>query len=82
MPFFQVLSISHQTFKHHCLLLVSEDFLIYFTSESRRLDGGRMSIEELALDPSAQHRVQVHLPTEQQAAVTILLNRSILGFLD
>jgi hypothetical protein len=40
-----------------------------------------MPIVEFALDPNAQHRVQVHLPTEQSAAVTILLNRSILGFL-
>lgn len=54
---------------------------MYFTSEARRLDGVCMSIVEFALDPGAQHRVQVHLPTEQPSAVTVLLNRSILGFL-
>lgn len=41
-----------------------------------------MPIVEFALDATAQHRIQVHLPEEQSAAVTILLNRSILGSLD
>jgi len=40
-----------------------------------------MSVVEFALDPGAQQRVQVHLPSEQSASVTILLNRSILGSL-
>lgn len=40
-----------------------------------------MPVVEFALDPRAQHRIQVHLPAEQPASVTILLNRSILGSL-
>lgn len=40
-----------------------------------------MPVLEFALDPSALHRVQVHLSTEQSASVTVMLNRSILGSL-
>jgi len=40
-----------------------------------------MPVVEFALDSTAQQRVQVHLPAEQPASVTILLNRSILGTL-
>jgi|SRR5450759_382789 hypothetical protein len=40
-----------------------------------------MPVVEFALDPAMQHRVQVHLPPEPQASVTIMLNRSILGSL-
>jgi hypothetical protein len=39
-----------------------------------------MPVIEFALDPHAQHRIQVHIPIEQ-TAYTVLLNRSILGFL-
>lgn len=39
-----------------------------------------MPVIEFALDPNAQHRVQVHIPTEQ-TAYTVMLDRSILGFL-
>lgn len=39
-----------------------------------------MPVIEFALDPAAQHRIQVHIPTEQ-TAYTVMLNRSVLGFL-
>ena len=39
-----------------------------------------MPVIEFALDLNSQHRVQVHIPTEQ-TAYTVMLNRSILGFL-
>lgn len=39
-----------------------------------------MSVVEFALDPAAQHRVQLHIPTEQ-ATITVMLNSSILGSL-
>ncbi len=39
-----------------------------------------MPVVEFALDSNAQQRIQVHIPTEP-TAVTILLNRSVLGFL-
>ena len=38
-----------------------------------------MPVVEFALDSSAEHRIQVHLPTKQPAPVTVMLNRSILG---
>lgn len=40
-----------------------------------------MPVLEFALDPGAQHRIQVHLSAEQPASATVLLNRSILGSL-
>lgn len=40
-----------------------------------------MPVVEFALDSTAQQRVQVHLPAEQPASVTVLLNRSVLGSL-
>lgn len=40
-----------------------------------------MPVLEYALDPTAQHRIQIHLPTEPPALVTIMLNRSVLGSL-
>lgn len=39
-----------------------------------------MPVIEFALDLDAQQRIQVHVPTEQ-TAYTVMLNRSILGFL-
>src|SRR5581483_11179960 len=39
-----------------------------------------MPVIEFALDLNSQHRIQVHVPTEQ-SAYTVMLNRSILGFL-
>lgn len=40
-----------------------------------------MPIVEFALDATAQQRIQVHLPDVQPEAVTVLLNRSVLGSL-
>lgn len=40
-----------------------------------------MPIVEFALDSTAQQRIQVHLPDVQPEAMTVLLNRSILGSL-
>jgi hypothetical protein len=42
---------------------------------------GQMPIVEFALDSTAQQRIQVHLPEVPSGAVTVLLNRSILGSL-
>lgn len=39
-----------------------------------------MPVIEFALDPAAQHRIQIHIPIEQ-TAYTVMLNRSVLGFL-
>ena len=39
-----------------------------------------MPVVEFALDTNAQQRIQIHIPTEP-TAVTVLLNRSVLGFL-
>ncbi len=39
-----------------------------------------MPVVEFALDPAAQQRIQVHIPIEP-TAVTVMLNRSVLGFL-
>ena len=39
-----------------------------------------MPVVEFALDPAAHYRIQVHIPTEQ-TAYTVMLNRSVLGFL-
>ena len=39
-----------------------------------------MPVVEFALDPAAQHRVQLHIPTEQPT-ITVMLNGSILGSL-
>lgn len=43
--------------------------------------GENMPVLEYALDLTAQHRIQIHLPAEQPALVTVMLNRSILGSL-
>ena len=40
-----------------------------------------MPVVEFALDLAAQQRIQVHIPTEQ-SAYTVMLNRSVLGFLE
>ena len=40
-----------------------------------------MPVVEFALEPTAQQRIQLHLPAEPPASVTVLLNRSILGSL-
>lgn len=39
-----------------------------------------MPVVEFALDIGAEQRIQVHIPIEP-AAVTVMLNRSVLGFL-
>lgn len=39
-----------------------------------------MPVVEFALEPTAQHRIQIHVPTEQ-ATITVMLNNSILGSL-
>lgn len=39
-----------------------------------------MPVVEFALDPAAQHRIQLHVSTEQ-TAITVMLNSSILGSL-
>lgn len=39
-----------------------------------------MPVVEFALDANAQQRIQVHIPIKP-TAVTVLLNRSVLGFL-
>ncbi|MEO7020698.1 MAG: hypothetical protein ABI234_11155 [Ktedonobacteraceae bacterium] len=39
-----------------------------------------MPVVEFALDSHAQQRIQVHIPIEP-TAVTVMLNRSVLGFL-
>jgi hypothetical protein len=39
-----------------------------------------MPIVEFALDSAAQHRIQLHIPTEQ-TTITVMLNGSILGSL-
>lgn len=39
-----------------------------------------MPVVEFALDSNAQQRIQIHIPTEP-TAVTVLLNRSVVGFL-
>ena len=40
-----------------------------------------MSVVEFALDSSNQQRIQVHLPAQQPAPITVMLNRTILGTL-
>ena|SRR5579872_4483946 len=40
-----------------------------------------MPVVEFALDSTAQQRIQVHLPAQQPASATVLLNRTVLGSL-
>jgi len=40
-----------------------------------------MPVVEFALDPAAQYRIQVHIPTEQ-SKYTVMFNRSVLGVLE
>jgi len=40
-----------------------------------------MPVIEYALDPAALHCIQVHVPTEQ-TVYTVMLDRSVLGFLE